>query len=290
MHGIIKLPGSTTGDSLKDTRLLVHRRVIETGFNYSSCKKTLTLNCNCCGDTAFKLYAHQDRYGLPVRSMQCTRCGLIFITPRMVKKAYDEFYEHWYRKLIDAFNGRQQSEHIVRHSSEVQANEAMKFLGEHLPKQLQIKSILDVGGSTGVFAKKVCETTGAMGVVIDPNSKELKEAAEKGLTVSKGSFEDYKTDREFELISMLRTVEHLIDIDKCLRRIKSMLTKDGVLLIDIVNHDWLMRHFKDPCICTKIDHIYQLTDTTIKTYFKKLNYKIIGQSSATDRYITYLVQ
>lgn len=290
MHGMINLPGSTTGCSLKDTRILIHKRVKETGFNYSQYEKTISVACNLCSWTKFSLYAHQDRYGLPVRSMQCEKCGLIFISPRMKEEDYIAFYSDWYRKLIDAFNGREQSEHIVRRSSEIQADQMMKFLGQYLPQALSIKTMLDIGGSTGVFADKVCKLTGAKGFIIEPNKHECKEALEKGLTYCGFSLSDCKTDRRFDLISMLRTVEHLTDISKSFEKVSKLLKPNGVFLIDIVNHTWLARHFKDKCICTKIDHIYQLTDSTIRKYFDKHKFKVIGSSSADERYISYLVR
>jgi len=279
--------GGTTGCSLADKRVEIAARIKQTGFNYSAFDKVLITKCDLCGNNTFSLYAHMDRYGLPIRSLKCS-CGLIFISPRLKPKDYNTFYLDWYRKLVDAFNGRGNGKEIVKYSMEHQANAMLKFLGEHLPNELTIVNMLDVGGSEGIFAKKVCDTVGATGIVIDPNKIELDEALKKGLTTSLCQFEDYKTDRRFELISMLRTVEHLYSISKAFLKVHALLSDNGVFLFDIVNHEWLVRHFKDKTICTKIDHIYQLTDKTVRQYLTRFGFHVIGSTDKNERYISYL--
>ena len=167
----------------------------------------------------------------------------------------------------------------------------MRFLGKHMPNGLQIKQMLDVGGSMGVFADKVCKLTGANGVVVDPSKDEINKASERGLTCCCSSFMDYKTDKKFELISMMRTIEHLPSITDAFNKVKGLLASDGVFLLDIVNHEWLVRMFHRVTWSTKIDHIYQLTDKTVRQYLDKCfpNYEIVS-SDVSLRYILYLVK
>lgn len=284
--------GGTTGCSIEDNKHRVKNRVKQTGFfeAYSLYEKEIVKNCDLCGHDGFTLYAHTDRYRLPVRSMQCDCCGLVFLSPKMVKKAYTEFYSKWYRRLIDAFNGRTESTDILNRSMDIGAEMARKFLSENMPNDLTIKTMLDVGGSTGAFAEKICNVTGAKGTVVDPNVNEIRVAAKKGLTTCCHSIEDWKTDKKYDLIAMLRTVEHLNQVKSTLERMRTMLTDGGVFLIDIVNHDWLIRHFKDRTLCTKIDHIYQITDSTIRKYFDLCKFEVIGNSSIDERYVYYLVK
>lgn len=283
--------GSTTGCSLQDAKINVANRIKATGFDISKYKKVSADKCDLCGSfpSHWELYAHQDRYGLPVRSMKCRECGLIFITPKMTEDAYDTFYLEWYRKLVAAFSGHEPS----APSSEIESNIAMKFLGEHLPRELQIRRVLDVGGSTGIFCKKVCDVTGAVGYVVDPNEAEIAEARKKGLQGIRGQIHKCDVEGKFEVISMLRTIEHLYSIKDILFKIRSLLTPDGVFLLDIVNHDWLSAMFKDPTIATKIDHIYQLNPLTVRKYlglvFNHKQYDI-ASSNESERYVYYLVK
>ena len=285
--------GSTTGNTLRDISLAIDKRVKETGFDYSKYKKDNITVCNLCGSHAnsWNLYSYRDRYGLPIRSMHCNSCGLIFITPRMCESAYDEFYKIWYRKLIAAFSNQPEEEQADGRQHSMGADIARKFLAENMPESLKIQRMLDIGGSIGTFADVVCKTLGCKGTVVDPNANELKIAADKGLSVCCSQFKGYVTGTRYDLISMLRTVEHLSDIEYALMKVSQLLTKNGIFLIDIVNHKWLMKMFKDKNVCTKIDHVYQLTDDTIRQYLHKCfpNYEVVcGDTSA--RYILYLVK
>lgn len=281
--------GSTTGNSIQDQYLAVTKRVKDTGFNYSNYFKETVEKCNLCESEEFELYSHRDRYGLPVRSMICKHCGLIFISPKMTEKAYDSFYSDWYRKLIAAFNGTTEDAVGETTSWNMQADITMKFLAKHMP-QMNINRMLDVGGSTGVFAEKVKKTLGCEAIVVDPNKHEIAKALDRGLACTCSSFTTYHTDKKFELISMLRTIEHLPDIAKAFQKIKGMLTKDGMFLLDIVNHEWLYKMFKDKALCTKVDHIYQVTDSTVRQYLDKWfkGYEV-ASSDVSSRYVMYLV-
>lgn len=283
---------TTTGDTLEDVRLAIIQRVKQTGFNYSDYPKYNVKECDCCGSKKedWTLYAHCDRYGLPVRSMQCGKCGLIFISPRMDLNSYRTFYLKWYRKLVNAFDGREQPKERLDYSIEKQADDMVKFLGQAMPNESKINRMLDVGGSTGVFCKKVCDVTGCIGHVVEPNKEELSEAVAKGLTTCCNSFEWYRTDHKFDLISMLRTVEHLNTIQGGLRKIWNLLNPNGLFLLDIVNHKFMLQITRSKTLSTKLDHIYQLTDDVIKLYLKNQGFELIESTDPESRYIKYLAK
>jgi ubiquinone/menaquinone biosynthesis C-methylase UbiE len=281
--------GSTTGCSLADSRIEVNKRIKATGFDYSKYPTRTVSHCNLCGSTDFELYCHQDRYCLSARSMQCKQCGLIFLSPVMDEKSYEVFYSDWYRKLVAAYSNQKEEEVVDTKAWVMQADVVIKFLAKHMP-QMTVNRMLDIGGSTGTFASKIKDTWKCEAVVVDPNKHEIAKAIGKGLTCCCSQFMQYKTDKRFELISMLRTVEHLPDIAKALERVSQLLTSDGMFLLDMINHNWLIRMFKERQVCTKIDHVFQLTDDTMRQYLNKWfpNHKIIS-SEDTSRVIIYLV-
>lgn len=283
----------STGNTLKDIELAIIKRIKGTGFEYSKHKKENIDVCNLCGShvATWSLYSHRDRYGLPVRSMRCNDCGLIFITPRMNELSYSDFYKNWYRKLIAAFSGQEETDQAKHRSLGYESDIAMAFLSEYMSSDMVIENVLDVGGSIGAFAAKVCKTLGCKGTVVDPNASELKEALNKGLSVCCSSFGGYVTETRYDLIAMLRTVEHLPDISKSLQKCRQLLTEKGMFLIDIVNHEWLMKMFKEKFLCTKIDHVFQFTDNTVCQYLDKWfsGYEII-KSDTSARYVYYLVK
>ena len=57
-------------------------------------------DCECGNNFVnLELLAQRDRYGLPVETRICPRCGLIMTNPRMTQECYDDFYNSEYRSL-----------------------------------------------------------------------------------------------------------------------------------------------------------------------------------------------
>ncbi|WJW75952.1 class I SAM-dependent methyltransferase [Thiohalobacter sp. IOR34] len=49
--------------------------------------------CNLCGADDPITVAHTDKYNLPVRTVICKQCGLIYLNPRPTLSSYSNFYE-----------------------------------------------------------------------------------------------------------------------------------------------------------------------------------------------------
>ena len=282
---------STTGCSLKDNRIATGKRVKETGYNYSSQPKEDIKVCDLCSHQGFETYCHQDRYCFPARSLRCKNCGLIFLSPRMTKEAYDDFYENWYRTLVDAFNSRGESTEQLDIVRKMQATELCEFLKNHLPTEYGKERLLDIGGSTGTFAQMCCQKFGfKSGAVVDPSKKEIQEAAKRGLTVSIGGIESFTNQpKAYSFISLLKTIEHVLSIKRALEKICLMLKDDGFVLIDCVDHEWLVNLIRDRTLTTKIDHIYQLTEKTVERYFEQAGLTIFAKERKM-RYLIYLLK
>ena len=76
-------------------------------FDYAAEIKETVTSCNLCGSQHFKPYGKRDRYGLPVESVRCEGCSLVFISPRMTADGYRRFYaDGHYRTLLSKFYGR----------------------------------------------------------------------------------------------------------------------------------------------------------------------------------------
>jgi hypothetical protein len=75
-------------------------------YDYAAQPRDVLTSCNLCGETAFTVLTHRDRYGYPAEAHACRRCGLVFLNPRMTADAYGRFYDGVYRPLVSAFHGR----------------------------------------------------------------------------------------------------------------------------------------------------------------------------------------
>src|SRR5262245_53799439 len=166
------------------------QRIQALGYDYAAQSRDLITTCNLCGGNVLVTLTHRDRYGYPACATACSRCGLVFLNPRMTADAYIRFYDGVYRPLVSAFHGRlidartildEQQEYAVD-----RANTVRPFLtGKGLA------TMLDIGGSTGVVAAHFAREFGLKGTLIDPAPLEVDHARALGLETITGLVETH---------------------------------------------------------------------------------------------------
>lgn len=99
-------------------------------------------------------------------------------------------------------------------------------------KHINPGSVLDVGAACG-FLLKGFEQEGWSVTGIDPNESMVKFGREQlNLNLINTPLEEFETDKQFDLITMIQVVSHLWDIDRCLQAANRHLNDKGLLLIE----------------------------------------------------------
>src|SRR3972149_9917019 len=62
--------------------------------------QTEEVSCYCGSNESFAI-TKNDRYGFNHQMNLCTRCGIIYASPRMTEGSYQKFYENEYRHIYD---------------------------------------------------------------------------------------------------------------------------------------------------------------------------------------------
>ena len=234
-------------------------------------KEELTL-CNLCGASDFDRCATTDRYGLPVTAVRCLKCGLAFLNPRMTKAAYLDFYRDGiYRKLLSEFYGREISPQSIEKEQREYAGRLTEFLGPMLMERSD-KTLLDIGGSTGIVADTLAAEFGLQATVLEPSIPEAQRAAGKGLEVILGGLEDYEgDDRQWDVVLLCQTVDHLVDISEGLTVIRHITREGGVFFVDFVQN------------CPfKVDHPFYLDTKTMEEYLDKAGFEVLKRRPSPD--------
>ena len=264
-------------------------RIEALAYDYAAQPAEHLASCNLCGCTQLVTLTHRDRYGYPARAAACARCGLVFLTPRMTAGAYISFYDGVYRPLVSAFHGRlidartildEQQEYAVD-----RANTVRPFLAG-----LRVKTMLDIGGSTGVVAAHFAREFGLRGTLIDPAPLEVDHARALGLETITGLVEthDFGASR-YDVVLICQTIDHLLDVGGTLRRVRELLTEGGFLFVDIV--DFRAAYLRNRSVedATKIDHPYYLTQETMQAYLRRAGFAIVHADYAADHlHVSYL--
>ena len=250
-------------------------------YDYASRPKRRITHCNLCGHDVLVTITQVDRYGYNAKATACEKCGLTVLNPVMTNDAYTEFYINVYRPLVSAYHGRLIDAHAIQ-------DEQVKYaaaLGDFLAPALEgrgFKSLLDVGGSTGVVAHHLGKRFGLQGVVIDPAPMEIEVAQKFGLQTVTGFVEDYQPDSQFDMVMICQTVDHLLDVSSALTKIRDLIRPDGVFFVDIVDFRaaYLRNHSTEGAV--KIDHPYYLTQATMRAYLARAGFAVRAVNYAQD--------
>lgn len=100
------------------------------------------------------------------------------------------------------------------------------------------KNILDVGcgnGHTLKYFKRVYPGTKLYGLDLSPVACKIASDNVSGATIVEGFIEDFDLGCQFDLILCMGVAEHFLNIEAGLRSIKNLLSKRGVLYLEIPN-------------------------------------------------------
>ena len=258
-------------------------------FDYSAQANKLIINCNLCNNEKLVIITHRDRYGYPVKATACPNCGLVFLNPVMTNEAYSDFYDHTYRPLVSAYHGRLINAETIQDEQRVYAADLAEFIEPFFTKT-KYRTMIDIGGSTGVVSRYLAEKFDLKATVLDPSASDLEWSSKFGIEVIDGFLEDYEPEgRYFDCVIVCQTVDHLLEMSRSMAKIRSVLRDDGLLFLDIV--DFRMAYLRNQCIeeAIKLDHPYYFTQETITSYFKKTGFRVLRINFPEDHlHVGYL--
>ena len=264
-------------------------RIAALGYDYASQPKQALTACNLCGASEFVVLAHRDRYGYPAQAHACRRCGLVFLNPRMTAEAYGRFYNGIYRPLVSAFHGRLIDAQTIQDEQREYAVERAEFIRPFIAKPGG-RTLLDIGGSTGVVAHHFAREFGLDGTLIDPAPLEVEQARRLGLETITGLVEEHDFgSRRFDVVIICQTVDHLLDVAGTLARVRQLLSDNGLLFIDIV--DFRAAYLRNWSVedAVKIDHPYYLTEPTMAAYLRSSGFEVLRSDYAADHlHVSYV--
>lgn len=257
-------------------------RIDRLGFDYLSQPKRTISSCNLCGNQTFIVLTHRDRYRYPAQAYGCKRCGLVFLNPVMTEVAYEFFYTKIYRPLVSAYHGRLIDAKTIQAEQRVYGVERAEFLKDFIESR-QSRTLLDIGGSTGVVAHFFAQHFGLSATVLDPAPLEIEQAQQLGLRTITALLEDYEPkNQKFDLIIFCQTVDHLLDMTSAMNKARTLLNEGGLLFLDIV--DFRAAYFRNNSIeeGVKVDHPYYFTEETVTAYLIRSGFQILRTDYAAD--------
>lgn len=230
------------------------------------------MKCVLCGSTQHRLYLNieRDKYiHKEINYFKCNKCDLIFIKPQPMKEL-KTLYNKEYRSKIGFLKTLTFLFPFSRHHKP-----RFNYIKKHI--RLESKgNVLDVGSSEGKFLY-LLKLKGWNVLGVEPN-EHYAEFANRVLKVPtiKGFIEDIKLDRKLDLITMNDVLEHLNTPLKTLKKVKTLLKKDGKLYVSVP--DLKSGTFAAP-------HLFMYSKDTIAKLFRRAGFTIKSIDVRGAKYI-----
>ncbi len=191
------------------------------------------MNCPACGAAEIKDGKIYNGYQLK----RCTQCNLVFTAERNFSTAhYDDVYSGLptYRMMLNdarqTFEGSKGYRELWWFK-----RKALKWLKERRPNG----RLLDVGSGPGTFLMVAKNDFGYAIQGVEPASIAAKAANDFGVPTYCGALEDFAKQNPgtFDAITSFEVLEHVPDPLTVLVTAKSLLKKDGLLVLSVPNLD-----------------------------------------------------
>ncbi len=257
-------------------------RIQKLAYDFDAQPKKRISRCNLSGATDLITITHVDRYDYKTRADLCRTTGLVFLNPVMTQEAYTNFYIHTYRPLVSAFHNRLINPKSIQDEQRAYAAEVIQFVAPEFASR-PMKQLLDIGGSTGVVAEEFIKAFGCKATVVDPAPDELTFAGEMGMRAIPGFIEDVDVGSgTYDFVMICQSIDHLLDVDLAIQRMRDAMTDDGVFFIDIVDFRAAYQRNQRIEDAIKIDHPYYFTRQTIEAYLRKHGLRVERMNFAAD--------
>lgn len=190
--------------------------------------------CLVCKSVAVKPWASASdvEYATSTKRftyLNCADCGALSITPVPSDRLSEIYPSNYY-----SFAGTSRS--VIERTKEW----LDKRMFQRLLAEIEGNSLrgLDVGGGNGwlLSQARAVDPRLTETVVVDLDATAANSAESFGHEFVRSRIEDYRTEKQFDLILMLNLIEHVEDPVGVLRRMHELLAPGGVILVKTPNH------------------------------------------------------
>lgn len=236
--------------------------------------------CNACGGEDYEVIAQRERFGLPLQTVICRTCGLIYLNPRPTKRMYAEFYQSDYRKTVSGSDEGDESQFQKEYQF---ANTVILPVIRRILPGWAPATIMELGSSYGgILEAHLQAFPGSRGYGVEPLLK-IGDFSRKrtSATIYTSLVEDFQPEQTYDLVILSRTLNHTLDPLANLVKVRSMLDPNGYFVLalqDPVSH---LVHLPLETV-SEMTHPYMFTRDSVEHLLSKAGLELKGLQ---DEYI-----
>lgn len=229
--------------------------------------------CDLCGAHEVQLLATRDRRGAALRTVVCTRCGLISHESIPSDDELAHYYAHEYRQ--DYHGERRPSARRILRAWNV----GQSIYRRVRPFVRPGDRVFEVGAGLGCTVKAF-ELGGFDAAGIEPGlefqgfSRQVLHAR-----IENARLEDVAPCPAFDFVLLVHVIEHFAHPTQALRRIGRLLRTGGRLYVECPN---VYAPFAPPGQLFHYAHIHNFTPWTLPMLAEKCGFQLVQQLSRRD--------
>ncbi len=209
----------------------------------------------------------------------CTRCGVIYLSPRLDAESLQEIYRLWYgyayRSIFSDPRHKRSRENEFRRYH-------LRLLEQHAPVP---GKLLDVGCGSGMFLG-IAKLRGwnAMGIELDEETARWAKNT-YGVDVRFGTLQNaLEAHERFDVITMFDYLEHTDRPSQDLASVARHLKSGGLLVIRVPNQDgWQSRFMKQDWLAVICNHLTYFTPQCLTFALQANGFEVVESSARNYR-------
>lgn len=244
-----------------------HDKYLDKNTGLFSTRYTEERNCPVC-DSSHDLKLFDKEGGTYVK---CRDCMMIYLNPVFNDDALTDYYER---------NHTIQSEIVESDTDNFYVNIYNRGLESIIETTTDRASILDIGCSSGAFLD-LAKKRGLQTYGLELNKAEYQIAKDKGHQVYNELLENVHYEEKLNAVSLWDVFEHIKDGEYYLNTIKKILSKNGIIFLQIPSSDALAaKILRERCnMFDGLEHVNLYGAETIRKLADKCHLEVVGMKT-----------
>ncbi len=225
---MLKISNKLLSFRYKKTFILNHIKYKKLNLENKKIKTESHKSCPICDGREVDLIAEVDRIGFRCDTVVCKQCYFVF-NNTYIRDPVDFYTNVWgserWGDPEESFNKRTDSNSY--------SWKRMAFLAMSLGERFkELNTVLEVGCGDGCNLYPY-HLQGRSTVGCDFNEDFLKPGRSKGLHLVCGDIDSIEKDKVFDLVLLIHSFEHVIDMDKPIQSVAKHVAEDGLVFVEV---------------------------------------------------------
>jgi len=184
--------------------------------------------CPICRSDEYNIIAEVDRVGMPTETVVCNKCDFVF------NNSYIKDPKYFYKSIWgDDRWGDPEINYRKRTATDAYSWKRFAYIVKKLGKDFdRIEHVLEIGCGDGCNLLPY-HLTGKSVVGCDLDSRFLTPGKNHGMELIEGDLSSIPKNRKFDLIMLIHSFEHMINLDELVHELHNYLKPHGHVFVEV---------------------------------------------------------